>query len=99
RESFRKMRLVEGDMKPNNPNEAEALRQRLRQAAHDEFVFHTLLTELSDSELRLLEEICDKYLEKRRDLQFTLIGPYPRPDLDSLPRKWLRKLTHRSSSR
>jgi len=86
-------------MKPSNPNEAEALRQRLRLAAHDQFIFNMLLTELTDSELRLLEEICDKYLEKRRDLQFTLIGPYARPDLDSRPRKWLRKLTRRSSSR
>jgi len=86
-------------MEPKDPGGAEALRQRLRLATHDQFVFNMLLTELSDSEWRLLEEICDKYLEKRNGLQFTLIGPYPRPDLDSRPRKWLRKLMHRSAGR
>jgi hypothetical protein len=84
---------------PNDPDRSSGLRERLRQAARDPFVFDLVLRELSESELNLLDEICAKYREKRDCLEFTLVGPYPRPDLDSLPRRWLRRLTHRTSAR
>ena len=73
------------------------LHRSLKVAARDAFLFQTVLAELSEDKLRVLEEVCEKYQEKVKQITPVLVGQYYRADLDKSFTKKIRRLFKRKS--
>jgi hypothetical protein len=79
------------------PDRVTALHRSLKSATRDAFLFQTVLAELSEDELQMLEAICEKYREKVKQTTPVLVGQYYRADLDKSFTKKLRRLFTRKS--
>ena len=77
------------------PDRVTTLHRSLKNATRDAFLFQTVLAELSDDELQMLEAICEKYQEKVKQTTPVLVGQYYRADLDKSFSKKLRRLFKR----
>ncbi|MEW6130275.1 MAG: hypothetical protein AB1757_24785 [Acidobacteriota bacterium] len=80
-----------------NQDRVTTLHRLLKSATRNEFLFQTVLAELTEEQLTTLELICEKYAKKQRDLTPVVVGHYYREDLDHsflkrLRRRFKRKL-------
>ncbi len=73
------------------------LHRSLKTATRDAFLFQSVLAELSEDELQFLEQVCEKYQDKVKQVTPILVGQYYRADLDKSFTKRLRRLFKRKS--
>lgn len=73
------------------------LYRKLRASTRDAFLCQAMLAELSEQELQVLEQVCEKYRLKELQVTPVLVGQYYREDLDKSFTKKLRRLFKRKS--
>jgi hypothetical protein len=73
------------------------LHRSLKTATRDAFLFQTVLAGLSEEELLVLEQVCEKYKDKVKQVTPVLVGQYYRADLDKSFTRKIRRLFKRKS--
>lgn len=77
---------------PENRDRVFDLYRALRTSSRDAFLFQSVLAELSEEELDVLEKVCAAYEEKRAQTQVNLVGYRRRDDLEPSIGKRLKRL-------